>query len=86
MTRPNHFVRPIQSDRMLHDYGNTRLTPDEAPRRRDTRMIVVTLTVLWFFGLGLAHCSASPQASPVPPAGASQASAFEAGAGQGDQP
>jgi hypothetical protein len=26
----------------------------------------------------------SPAASPVPPAGASQASAFEAGAGQGD--
>jgi hypothetical protein len=30
--------------------------------------------------------SASPQASPVPPAGASQASAFEAGAGQVEQP
>jgi hypothetical protein len=70
---------------MLHDYGNTRLTPDETHRRRDTRMIVVTLIVLWFFGLGLAHCSASPQASPVPPAGASSPASVEAGAGIGDR-
>jgi hypothetical protein len=27
--KPNHFHRPVQSDRMLHDYGNTKLDKND---------------------------------------------------------
>jgi hypothetical protein len=44
MTRPNHFTRPIQSDRMLHDYGNTRLTPEYRDQlRRDLWLVPLSV-------------------------------------------
>lgn len=29
MPRPDHFTRPVQSDRSSHEYGHTRLHSDE---------------------------------------------------------
>lgn len=44
MARPDHFTRPVQSDRLSHDYGNTRLgdgTP--APRFSWVQAIVIAV-------------------------------------------
>jgi hypothetical protein len=29
VAKPNHFIRPVQSDRMSQSYGNTHLGSDE---------------------------------------------------------
>jgi hypothetical protein len=40
MARRDYWSRPIQSDRLLHDYGNTRLTPEcRAQLRRDLWLV-----------------------------------------------
>jgi len=49
MRRPDHFERPVQSDRSLHDYGHTRLTPDEPDF--EPVWVALTIVVAGFVGL-----------------------------------
>lgn len=51
MTRPNHFVRPIQSDRMLQSYGNTRLTPEYREQLRRDIWLVPMIVGLFLVGM-----------------------------------
>jgi hypothetical protein len=44
MARRDYWSRPIQSDRMLHDYGNTRLTPEYRDQlRRDLWLVPLVI-------------------------------------------
>lgn len=42
----DYFTRPVRSDRMLHDYGNTRLTPSEPPATGRRTLLSITLAVV----------------------------------------
>lgn len=49
MKNRDYFKRPIQSDRMLHDYGNTKLRFDGQPKKGTIRG---AFKALLLFGTG----------------------------------